>query len=447
VKRGIVSRTDDGGVTMFADCHTADARCAYAGGLMMYRSVIRPRVIACSAVAALLLLFVAFTLQRPARASAPFYETAFERRPDVPTLTQLGRTLFFDARLSASGTMSCASCHAPDHAFGPPNDLAVQMGGAALKTPGLRAVPSLMYRAYTPAFDEHYREADGNDSIDQGPAGGYDWDGRAASAHEQAAGPLLSPFEMGNENAAAVVARLRASASAAVFRAAFGAHALDDEQQAWKGLLWALEVFQQDAATFAPFSSKYDAALRGQATLSPAEQRGLKLFNDERKGNCAVCHPSGRVHGGLPLFTDFGLVALGVPRNPRVAANQDPHFFDLGMAGPLRPDFIGRDDACGRFKTPSLRNVATRSVFFHNGAFDKLDEAVRFYAQRDVHPERYYGPAGVPNDLPARCLPTLHREAPFGQAPGGKPALSEAEVQDVVAFLRTLTDGWKPGMH
>jgi cytochrome c peroxidase len=377
-----------------------------------------------------------------------FYDTPFERKPDARTLTELGRTLFFDPALSASGRMACASCHDPRHAFGPPNALAVQAGGAALQTPGLRAVPSLMYRAFTPAFDEHHRDTDGDDSMDQGPAGGFNWDGRASSAHEQAAGPLLSPFEMGNPTPAAAVERLRRSPSAQDFRAAFGPQALDDSSRAWSGLLWALEVFQQDPATFAPFSSKYDRFLRGQAQLSEAEQRGLAAFNDPRRGNCASCHPSGMVRGAIPLFTDFGHVALALPRNRRIAANADPAFFDRGLTGPLRQDLAGTSDYCGRFKTPSLRNVATRGVFFHNGVLTELDEAVRFYAERDVHPERYYGPDASgrpkpPDDLPAACRGAIHRQAPFGAPTSDKPVLSEADVRDIVSFLEALTDEGK----
>jgi cytochrome c peroxidase len=344
--------------------------------------------------------------------------------------------------------MACASCHDPRHAFGPPNALAVQPGGTALQTPGLRAVPSLMYRAFTPPFDEHYRDTDGDDSMDQGPAGGFNWDGRAASAHEQAAGPLLSPFEMGNATPAAAVERLRRSPSAQAFRAAFGARALDDSSRAWSGLLWALEVFQQDPATFAPFSSKYDRFLRGQAPLSESERRGLAAFNDPRRGNCASCHPSGLVRGAMPLFTDFGHVALALPRNRRIAANADPAFFDLGLTGPLRQDLAGTAEYCGRFKTPSLRNVATRGVFFHNGVITELDEAVRFYAERDAHPARYYGHDALgrpkpPDDLPAACRDAIHREAPFGSPAGDKPVLTPADVRDIVSFLETLTDEGK----
>lgn len=385
-----------------------------------------------------------YALQPPSAAavsSRGFYETPFERKPDAKSLVSLGRTLFFDRALSASGQLACASCHQPSHAFGP-----ADARGPTRALP-LRAVPSLSYRSFTPAFDAHHRESDGNDAEDQGPVGGWDWDGRAASAHEQAEGPLLSPLEMNNRDAGAVVARLRSSASAVEFRRTFGPRSLDDERVAWNGLLWALEVFQQDPATFAPFTSKYDAALRGQVVLSPAERRGLEAFNDPARGNCAACHPSGRVHGGMPLFTDFGHVALGVPRNRTLPPNAQPAFHDLGLGGPLRLDMASTPEACGRFKTPSLRNVALRPAFFHNGAFTHLDDAVRFYALRDHEPARYYGRDAQgrprqPDDLPDRCLGNLERGPPFGRH--ARPSLTENEVQDIVRFLETLTDGHVP---
>ncbi|HKX44815.1 MAG TPA: cytochrome c peroxidase [Burkholderiaceae bacterium] len=385
----------------------------------------------------------------PAAAAPPsFYGTPFERKPDVATLTRLGRALFADASLSASGRLSCASCHDPAHAYAPANGLAVQLGGRDGRQPGLRAVPSLTYRQNVPPFSEHYSDTDGDDSVDQGPTGGRDWDGRASSAHEQAIAPLLSPFEMANADRDAVVAKLRASANATRFRDAFGAHVLDDPQLAWNGLLWALEVFQQSPAEFYPYSSKYDAFLRGQVELEARERRGLALFNDPAKGNCAACHPSAIKHGAFPSFTDHGFIAIGVPRNPAIPANADPRHHDLGLCGPLRTDLAGRDEYCGLFKTPSLRNVATRRVFFHNGVFHRLDDAVRFYAQRDVQPEAYYrrdrssGRAVKFDDLPAHYRGNVNTDAPFDRHVGQRPALSEAEIGDIVAFLKTLSDGY-----
>jgi cytochrome c peroxidase len=372
----------------------------------------------------------------------PFYATAFEKRPAVERMTALGRALFHDRSLSASGRTSCASCHDPAHAYGPPNARPVQLAGADGGTPGVRAAPSLRYLQQVPAFTEHFFEADGNDSQDQGPVGGHTWDGRALSLHDQAALPLMSPLEMANRDPAEVVRRVRASRTAQAIREAFGPSVLDDEQRGFRAIVLVLEVFQQDPREFYPYDSKYDAYLRGQAKLSAAERRGLEAFNDPKRGNCASCHPSGLKERALPAFSDWGFVALGVPRNAAIAKEGA---YDLGLCGPMRTDLASHREYCGRFRTPTLRNVARRAVFFHNGAVKGLDQAVRFYAERDTKPERWYPVRGGRvekfDDLPPELRANVHRDAPFGTA---KASLTEAEVRDIVAFLRTLDDGHQP---
>jgi len=372
----------------------------------------------------------------------PFYATKFERRPDSKTLTALGRALFSDPALSASGRLSCASCHDPAHAYGPANHLAVQLGGPDGTLPGLRAVPSLKYHEGVPPFSERTFDNDGNDAADQGPSGGLDWDGRASSAHEQAAGPLLSPFEMANANKDAVLARLKTSRNAAALNDAFGGHLFESPTLAWNALVLALEVFQQSPRDFYPYDSKFDAYLRGQAKLSDAEARGLAAFDDPDRGNCASCHISTIKRGAFPQFTDFGQLALGVPRNRAIPANAKADFRDLGACGPLRTDLAGRGEFCGLFRTPSLRNVAQRGVFFHNGVYTRLEDAVRFYALRDSAPDRIYGKGHRFDDLPRQYQANLNRDRPFGAGPGGKPTLTEPEIADVVAFLKTLDDGY-----
>jgi cytochrome c peroxidase len=387
----------------------------------------------------------------PRAAPTAFYATAFEKRPAVATLTMLGRLLFMDPALSASGKTSCASCHDPARAFGPASDRPVELAGPDGRAPGVRAVPSLTYTQSVPPFTEHYFDDDGNDSIDQGPAGGRTWDGRAASAHEQARLPLLSAFEMANGSEAAVVEAVRRSAYADRFRAAFGEHYFEQPQLALNGILLALEVFQQSPADIYPYSSKYDAWLRGQAPLSPAEERGRAIFNDPARGNCSRCHPSGVRSGAFPQFTDYGYAAIGVPRNPAIPANADARYYDLGLCGPLRTDLRDHGSYCGLFRTPSLRNVALRRVFFHNGVAPSLRDAVRFYAERDSRPARWYPAAaggGVElfDDLPVGYRGNIDMEAPFGPSPDGAPRLSDSDIDDIVAFLETLTDGFRcPG--
>ena len=369
----------------------------------------------------------------------------------VREMTELGRVLFSDPALSASGKLSCASCHDPAHAFGPANDLSVQLGGADLKQPGLRASPSLRYLQSVPQFTEHYfdSEEEGDPSVDNGPTGGLTWDGRADRGRDQARVPLLSPFEMANPDEASVVKVVAASAQAAVMRKVFGNSIFDDSAKAFAAIVEALEAFEQSPVDFYPYSSKYDAYLAGAVALTAQEARGLVLFNDPDKGNCAHCHRSARAADGTaPQFTDFGFNALGVPRNLEIAANKDPAYFDLGLCGPLRTDFTDRAEYCGMFRTPTLRNVALRQSFFHNGVMHSLKEVLDFYVERDTDPGKFYYPSvdGAVtkfDDLPAKYRGNINVEPPFDRHPGDAPALTEQDRVDIVVFLQTLTDGYK----
>ena len=151
-----------------------------------------------------------------------------------------------------------------------------------------------------------------------------------------------------------------------------------------------------------------------------------------------------------PLFTDFTYDNLGVPRNPDIPANGDPNYFDLGLCGPQRTDLAERGDLCGAFKVPTLRNVALTAPYFHNGKFATLKELVEFYVRRDTNPADYYPPRpdGQPqkfNDLPPQyALNVNTTEVPYNRQLGDPPALSASEIDDVVVFMNTLTDGYKP---
>ncbi|MGH7070526.1 MAG: hypothetical protein ACREFO_10990 [Acetobacteraceae bacterium] len=143
------------------------------------------------------------------------------------------------------------------------------------------------------------------------------------------------------------------------------------------------------------------------------------------------------------------MIALGVPRNAAIPANADPEYFDPGLCRPLRTDFAGRKEYCGLFRTPSLRNVATRHRFFHNGVFHSLNDVVAFYVTCDTDPGRWDpkradGTIAVFDDLPAAYRDNLNRDPPFGGHPGDPPALDNAEIDAIVALLGTLTDGWHP---
>lgn len=360
----------------------------------------------------------------------------------------LGKLLFFDPSLSASGKMSCATCHSPDSAYGPPNGLAVQPGGADMRRQGTRAVPSLRYLGFTPKFTRHYYVPGPDETEDEGPTGGFTHDGAVDSLHEQALIPLLNVNEMANRNPAAVVAKLQKTGYVEQFRQTYGADIFDRPTAALAKAALALEAFQAEDISFHPYTSKFDAAMAGNADFTPAELRGYGLFNNPNKGNCAKCHVDTPGPGGRPAqFTDFGFQALGVPRNPEIAANRDPKYVDLGICGPDRKDLATETEFCGMFKSPTLRNAATRQVFFHNGRFHTLEDMMHFYVERDTDPEKWYptvkGKVVKFDDLPPRYHNNIDLlDAPLNRKKGDAPALNDEEISDVIAFLKTLSDGY-----
>ncbi len=295
---------------------------------------------------------------------------------------QLGEKIFRDTTLSASGKLACISCHDPANGHASPFDTPVTMGGPNLDQPGTRTSPSLRYLRFNTPFSF---------ASDGAPAGGFFWDGRANTLAEQARAPFLNPFEMANPDVAAVVAKLASAPYASQFRAVFGDGIFSDSEAAFDRARFALERYQREDAVFASFNSKYDAFIAGRTTLAPQELNGFALFNRPDKGNCAACHPSAKpVNAPGALFTDFTYDNLGVPRNPAIPANADPAYRDGGLCGMGRPDLAARNDLCGAFKVPTLRNVALRKHFFHNGRLKTLEDAVTFYVKRDTNPEIWY---------------------------------------------------------
>lgn len=363
--------------------------------------------------------------------------------PEVAPLSAqaaLGEKIFADASLSASGRQSCASCHDPAHGHSPANALAAQPGGPNGDLQGTRKTPGIRYLAANTPF---FFAADGT------PTGGFFWDGRGRNFAEQATEPFINPFEMANVDKAAVIAKVAAAPYAGEFKRLFGADIFTDVEGAYLRLSLAVQQYEREDGEFNAYSSKYDAFLRGQAGLSAQELRGLAIYNAPTKGNCAACHPSARAADGTPpLFTDFTYDNLGVPRNPDLQRNADPAYFDLGLC--QRADLVGRTDLCGAFKVPSLRNVALREAYFHNGRFKTLKDALTFYVQRDTDPGKFYptdasGAVMKFDDLPLRYRGNVNtEEVPYNRRLGDTPALSDVEIDDVIAFLRTLSDGYTP---
>jgi cytochrome c peroxidase len=361
--------------------------------------------------------------------------------PPLTALQQLGRNIFLDPSLSASGKEACSTCHDPRYAYGPPPGRTIALGGPLMNQSGTRTVPSLRYLREVPPFKEEYKFLDG----DTGPVGGLMWDGRAASLEEQARLPLLAANEMANSSPADVARKLSRAPYALQFKALFGADIFNNPGKAFAAGLAALAAFQQVPAQFFPYSSRYDAYLRGDIDLTEQEERGADLFKDPDKGNCASCHLGTSRDGVPPPFTDFDFVNVGVPRNPRLPANADPRYFDLGLCGPNRRDLTQKRELCGFFRSPTVRNTAVREAFFHNGVYTTLRQVMDFYNERDLHPEKFYsrnadGSVHRYDDMPPGYPDDIDHDPPLDRKPGQKPALTDADIDDIIAFLKTLTD-------
>ena len=417
-------------------------------------------------------------------------------------MAQIGQKAFDDKTLSGGRNMACSSCHSPQYAYGPPNSLSVQLGSDPTKA-GTRAVPSIRYKDATPPYADLAANPDGVTGNAAG--GGFMWDGRATTLATQAGMPLLNPLEMAAPSKAYVVQAVQNGAYAALFKQVFGADVFGDTDTAFADLGQAVQAFETEDVSFHPYTSKFDLYVHNKVggTLTAAEERGLRLFNGGDAGNCSACHYAGvNFDGNQGLMTDFTYQAIGAPRNdssipgnpdPIPANDADPAYFDMGLCGPLRTDHtpaqLGTPDPyCGKFKVPTLRNAATRSVFFHNGVFHSLDQVVHFYNTRDTNPEFWYpstGGSGAPqatpswalqqtvlagatvhkfNDLPLVHQGNIDEEVPLGsgitppdnanattlgdgvqpRAPGSAPSMTEAQLADLVCFLSTLSDGYQP---
>lgn len=359
--------------------------------------------------------------------------------PGLPPMEQLGRALFSDPGLSRPAGQSCASCHDASRAFTDPDTLPSSPEGAVAGRFAARNSPTAMYAAFSPHF--HYDETEGL------YLGGQFLDGRAATLEEQAVQPFLNPLEMNNPDKQSVVDAVRRSTYAGLFRQVFGPDALDDPDAAFENMATAIAAFER-RPLFNRFSSRYDAYLAGRVKLNAQEMRGLRAFEAEDKGNCAACHPSKPADDGTPpLFTDFSYDNLGVARNPhnpfyRQAARFNPDgrsFVDRGLGAAL-----GLPAEDGKFKVPTLRNIAVTAPYMHNGYFSDLRAVVDFYNTRDTRP-------GCPNAyderqaLAAGCWAAPEVAENVNTDELGNLKLSAREVDDIVAFMRTLTDGWSPG--
>jgi cytochrome c peroxidase len=403
----------------------------------------------------IILISIACTLMFACQGTADFPAAATTSEEQelglrLGRLERLGRLIFFDSRLSEPQGQSCATCHGPSVGFTGPsakvNRGTVVYPGAIPTRFGNRKPPSAAYAPMAGLF--------AYDSASGAFTGGNFWDGRATGeklgnpAADQAQGPFLNPLEQNNPDAATVVAKVCGGAYGSLFEAHWGAGVCADVPRAYDAIALSIAAFEASKEVSA-FSSKYDAWKAGDATLTAAESRGLALF--EGKAGCDACHMP-------PLFTDFSYDNLGVPRNPANPFYSEldvnpagADWVDPGLAGFLatRPEWAAlAAENLGKQKVPTLRNVDKRprpgftKAFTHNGIFKSLKAVVHFYNTRDVLP---VCPVGGESGAGTSCWPAPEVPQNVNRTELGNLGLSSEEEDDVVAFLRTLSDGYCAG--
>ena len=373
--------------------------------------------------------------------------------------TALGRAIFFDATLSANGNQSCASCHAPAAGWTGPTSAVNAAGtvyeGSITGRFGNRKPPSSAYATPSPVF---HLEPDRKGALF---VGGNFWDGRATGARlgnpaaEQALGPFLNPLEQALGSPTDVVDRICTGSYAGLFVEVWGSDICDaaNVAAAYDAVGLSIAAFE-DAPESNAFSSKYDAYLAGTAALTHEERQGLSLFRS--KGKCAACHT---LDEGDALLTDFTFDNLGIPRNPEnpwyamTEFNPDgAAWIDPGLAGFLMTtaEYAAlAEENRGKHKVPTLRNVDLRpdpgfvKAYGHNGYFKTLEGIVHFYNTRDVKPA-CPGSYTEAQALAADCWPAPEVAANVNTAELGNLHLTPRQEQAIVAFLRTLSDGYQP---
>jgi cytochrome c peroxidase len=395
---------------------------------------------------------------------------------------QLGKSIFFDETLSINQNQACAACHGPAAGWTGPDEFFNEHGavyeGSIPGRFGNRKPPSSAYAPFSPIF--HFSRMAGGTFI-----GGNFWDGRATGeklgnpAADQAQGPFLNPLEQANPDSACVVYRVCSAGYPVTFEDVWGTGACDvawpadidtvcateggvvglsaedraKSDMAYDNIALSIAAYEGSKEVSA-FSSKFDAYLAGQVKLTKQEREGLNLFNGKAK--CARCHVDTEK---APLFTDFTYDNLGVPRNPENPFYNELEFnplgaawIDEGLGGFLqtRTDYEKyASKNLGKFKVPTLRNVDLRpsadfvKAYSHNGFFKSLGSIVHFYNTRDVLgtcPEGSTEAYALENN----CWPIPELALNLNTKEVGDLGLTLEEEDAIVAFLKTLSDGFVP---
>jgi cytochrome c peroxidase len=325
---------------------------------------------------------------------------------------KLGKLLFFDKNLSEPAGISCASCHSPNFGFSDARQIPFSFGVNPLHGTERNSI-AISYNILAPS-----RQSANLRGIKE-TIGGHFWDGRAKVLEAQAFSPLLNANEMNNKDIAQLTKKIRNSNYFKEYHKIFGSEALQDDQVLMLFSSQALKSFQTSYQVN-PYTSKFDFFILGKVKLTEQEFRGWKLFQDTTKSKCSICHLVTKSEfTNSIVFTDFSYENIGIPKHP----TQKKLPIDSGFA---KSEFVINPLEIGRFKTPSLRNVAITKPYMHNGIFNTLEEVLDFYNTRDIN---------------SKFIPEY--KATMNTEDLGNLNLSKSEIKDIIAFLETLTDGYK----
>lgn len=348
----------------------------------------------------------------------------------LETKEALGQSLYFDQNLSKNRNQSCATCHAPSTGFIDNRENSVK-GAASIGSDGVsigdRNAPTASYSKFSPNFS--LRE-------DGEYVGGQFHDGRAADLQEQAGGPPLNPGEMAMESKEAVLERLLENPLYKnSFVKLFDKNVLNNPETAYAAMTESIAQFEK-TAQLAPFNSRYDRYLKGTYKMTEQEELGRTLFFSQQFSNCNLCHQLNKLPGqAQETFTNYQYRNIGVPVNTQLRAlnGKSKDFIDHGL---LENPEVTDQKQDGKFKVPTLRNIAVTGPYMHNGVFSDLKTVVLFYdkynsrkASRKINPETSK-PWGAPEVSNTVALKELEKGN----------ALNNKRIDALVAFMKTLTD-------
>jgi len=338
---------------------------------------------------------------------------------------QLGRSLYFDKNLSKNRTQACSTCHNPEAGFVDDRNNGVNKQaslGDDGHSIGDRQAPSAAYAMFSPKF--HY------DEKKKEYIGGQFWDGREATLAGQAGGPPTNPAEMGMSSKKETVQRIQENKFyEKQFIKLYGQEIFSNPKQAYSAMASSIEAFEQ-TAEFAPFDSKYDRHLDGKYDLTPLEDLGKSLFFSNANNSCASCHMLKGEDKKGETFTNYEFHNIGTPANSELRAKNGVTAVDLGLLNnPAVSDIIHK----GKYKVPTLRNVAITGPYMHNGVFAELRTVVEFYNKyndktKTINPET----KKVWND------PEVKENINIDDLKAKKQ--NERKMEALVAFMKLLTD-------